>query len=130
MASVSQLSDSSGSSLSGATIVMSETEGANRKYFRRRLRRQFLQMKVNRAAVKRSIELYDYEKPYDCQSPDVMREITALLSLDSIEGLHSLSKQEQLQMVSEKVDYLLRKVLNFFGYEAGWNVTENDKYRL
>ena len=80
--------ESEGSDLQGATTLYSENgatdKDSNPKYVLRRLRRQVMGKKFSKSTIQRAIQLYDLEKSYDSQSPEVMAKLERLFGINNI----------------------------------------------
>lgn len=82
------------------------------KWQRRQLRRQILNRKVTKNMVREAIKLYDLEKGYTSQSPEALSALERLFGLDDIEWP---SEHDRLDMISEKVQFSLKRTLMSYG---------------
>jgi hypothetical protein len=108
--------ESEGSDLQRAITLSSEngtTDGdSNPKYVLRRLRRQVMGKKFTKATIQRAIQLYDLEKSYDSQSPEVMTKLERLFGISNIKWP---SEHDRLSGIADKVENSLEKVLFSLG---------------
>ena len=64
--------------------------------------------KFSRATIKRAIQLYDLEKSFDSQSPEVITKLECLFGIDNIKWP---SDEDRLMAITDKVQNSLKKVL-------------------
>src|ERR1700722_15287891 len=81
---------------------------SNPKYVLRRLRRQVMGKKFSKDTIQRAIKLYDLEKSFDSQPPEVITKLERLFGIDNIKWP---SDEDRLMGITDKVQNSLKKVL-------------------
>lgn len=116
MSSPPHSQESQKSDLLQATTLSSENgttdKDSNPKFLLRHLRRRVLGKKFTKDMIQRAVQLYDLEKSYDSQSPEVMKKLEYLFGLNNIEWP---SEHDRLMMIADKVENSLKKVLFSYG---------------